>query len=51
MKINLNTTYEMDNKQQFLNYEKNIKNKYLKIQNEIDFLGLGNHIRVVLKKY
>jgi 2-polyprenyl-3-methyl-5-hydroxy-6-metoxy-1,4-benzoquinol methylase len=42
--------YERDNKQQSLNYEKNIKNKYLKAQNEIDFLGLGNHIRVVLKK-
>ena len=42
--------YERDNKQKILNSEKNIKNKYLRTQNEIDFLGLGNHIRVVLKK-
>jgi 2-polyprenyl-3-methyl-5-hydroxy-6-metoxy-1,4-benzoquinol methylase len=42
--------YERDNKKQTLNPEKNIKNKCMKMQNEIDFLGLGNHIRIVLKK-
>ena len=41
--------FERDNKKKILNAEQDI-NENLDKQNEIDFLGLGNHIRVVIKK-
>jgi 2-polyprenyl-3-methyl-5-hydroxy-6-metoxy-1,4-benzoquinol methylase len=42
--------YERDIKKEILNSEKNLKNKYVDAQNQIDSLGLGNHIRVILRK-
>jgi 2-polyprenyl-3-methyl-5-hydroxy-6-metoxy-1,4-benzoquinol methylase len=41
--------FERDNKKKILDAEQDI-NENLDKQNEIDFLGLGNHIRVVIKK-
>ena len=41
--------FERDNKKKILNSEQDIY-KNLDKQNEIDFLGLGNHIRVIIRK-